>query len=405
MALLDPKDRVLETSTTTSTGTYTLAGAVTGFQTAASAGAINGTTGYYYAEDVDANGVPLGGWETGLGTWGTGGTLARTTIHTSSNANAAVSWAAGTRRISFAVLTATQLRDLNAHGKNSGGGYSVATVASAFSVGGSYSSGVDSFAGAIADNTSSYGAQGPNSVAFGQRGKATGTGAFSFSSGTGMGVTTSLASGNYSLAFQSGQSTGAGSISGGAGQLSGSATTASGTGSVSFSDGGVSSGTSSYSFGLLPSAVLYGKYAYASGAFASAGDAQTAKMVLRKSTTDATPAVLTSNNGAAGTTNQLILLNNQGITFMGMITARQNTTGDTASWNVSGCIKRGANAAATALVGTIVSLASAADAGAVLWTAVLTADTTNGGLAVTVTGEAAKTIRWSITIFANELAG
>ena len=109
MALMTPADRALETSTTTSTGTYTLAGAVTGYQTlSAAVGAVNGTTGYYYAEDVDTNGVPLGGWETGLGTWATGGTLARTTIHTSSNANAAVSWAAGTRRVSFA-LTATAL--------------------------------------------------------------------------------------------------------------------------------------------------------------------------------------------------------------------------------------------------------------------------------------------------------
>ncbi len=107
MAQIAPKDRVLETSTTTGTGTYTLAGAVTGYQ-AASAVCANNDTAYYYAEDVDANGVTLGGWETGLGTWATGGTLARTTINTSSNANAAVSWAAGTRRISLA-LTATAL--------------------------------------------------------------------------------------------------------------------------------------------------------------------------------------------------------------------------------------------------------------------------------------------------------
>ncbi len=107
MAQIAPKDRVLETSTTTGTGTYTLVGAVTGYQ-AASAVCANNDTAYYYAEDVDTNGVPLGGWETGLGTWATGGTLARTTVHTSSNADAAVSWAAGTRRISLA-LTATAL--------------------------------------------------------------------------------------------------------------------------------------------------------------------------------------------------------------------------------------------------------------------------------------------------------
>lgn len=104
MALILAKDRVLETSTTTGTGTYTLAGAVTGFQ---AFGLANGDTCRYYAEDVDASGVPTGDWEVGIGTaGGSGTTLARTTIEFSSNANAAVSWAAGTRRIALA-LTAT----------------------------------------------------------------------------------------------------------------------------------------------------------------------------------------------------------------------------------------------------------------------------------------------------------
>jgi hypothetical protein len=110
MALIAPPDRVLETSTTVGTGTYTLDGAMTGYR-AASAVCANGDTAYYYAEDVDGNGVPLGSWETGLGTWGTGGTLARTAIHTSSNANAAVNWSAGIRRVSLS-LTATQMATL-----------------------------------------------------------------------------------------------------------------------------------------------------------------------------------------------------------------------------------------------------------------------------------------------------
>jgi hypothetical protein len=109
MALIAPPDRVLETSTTTGTGTYTLLGAMTGFQTASSV-CTNGDTAYYYAEAVDVDGFPTGAWETGLGTWATGGTLARTTIHTSSNANAAVSWAAGIRRISLS-LTATAIKN------------------------------------------------------------------------------------------------------------------------------------------------------------------------------------------------------------------------------------------------------------------------------------------------------
>lgn len=99
-------DRVQETSTTTGTGTYTLAGAVTGYRTFTSVLA-SGDSAYYCAFEVDANGVPSGGWEVGFGTFTTAGTtLARTTIFSSSNANAAVNWGAGTRRIFLNVPAA-----------------------------------------------------------------------------------------------------------------------------------------------------------------------------------------------------------------------------------------------------------------------------------------------------------
>jgi hypothetical protein len=84
-------DRVKETSTTTGTGSYSLAGAVSGFR-AFSAVCANTDTVYYAA---------VGGtdWEVGLGTWATGNTLARTTILASSNSGAAVDWIAGTRDV------------------------------------------------------------------------------------------------------------------------------------------------------------------------------------------------------------------------------------------------------------------------------------------------------------------
>lgn len=104
------EDRVLETSTTTGIGAYTLAGNVTGY-IALSSVCANNDTAYYYAEDVNTSGVPIGNWEVGLGTWGTGNIFTRTTVHRSSNANAAVSWAAGTRRVAMA-LTSTQLKAL-----------------------------------------------------------------------------------------------------------------------------------------------------------------------------------------------------------------------------------------------------------------------------------------------------
>ena len=84
------KDRVRETSTTTGTGTLTLAGAVTGFQTFSSA--IGNTNTTYY---TIVNGSE---WEVGIGTVGAG-TLARTTVVASSNAGSAVNFSAGTKDV------------------------------------------------------------------------------------------------------------------------------------------------------------------------------------------------------------------------------------------------------------------------------------------------------------------
>jgi len=86
------KDRVKETTTTTGTGTYTLGGAVTGFETFTS-NLINADTTYYVCTDGTD-------FEVGIGTFTSSGTtLARTTILASSNSNNAVSWSSGTREI------------------------------------------------------------------------------------------------------------------------------------------------------------------------------------------------------------------------------------------------------------------------------------------------------------------
>jgi hypothetical protein len=98
-------DRVMETSTTTGTGTYTLAGAVTGHQSFAVVA--NGNSCYYVAMEVNSAGNPAGGWEVGIGTYTSAGTLlSRDTILASSNAGAAVNWAAGTRRVFLTVAAA-----------------------------------------------------------------------------------------------------------------------------------------------------------------------------------------------------------------------------------------------------------------------------------------------------------
>jgi len=87
------KDRVKETSTTAGTGTLTLAGAVTGFQSFAAVGDGNST---YYAIADNATGA----WEVGIGTYtASGTTLSRTTVLSSSNAGSLVSFAANPKDV------------------------------------------------------------------------------------------------------------------------------------------------------------------------------------------------------------------------------------------------------------------------------------------------------------------
>ena len=92
---LEIADRVKETTTTTSTGTYALAGAVDGFQSFAAVG--NGNTTYYACTDGSD-------YEVGIGSYtASGTTLTRVTILESSNSDAAVNWGAGTKEIFVTV--------------------------------------------------------------------------------------------------------------------------------------------------------------------------------------------------------------------------------------------------------------------------------------------------------------
>jgi hypothetical protein len=136
---------------------------------------------------------------------------------------------------------------------------------------------------------------------------------------------------------------------------------------------------------------------------ASIGVQQLATLLLGRQTTDATATRLTSDLNAGATTNQVILPNNSAYTFQGTCIANVTGGGATSGWKFEGVIKRGANAASTALVAAVTPLVIAQDAGAVTWVLAITADTTNGGIAVTVTGQAATTIRWVAKIETTEV--
>lgn len=168
---------------------------------------------------------------------------------------------------------------------------------------------------------------------------------------------------------------------------------------------------------------VYGRLAYAAGSFnvesqnAERGTAQYGLHVLFRATTNATQialiadAIVTNNPSP---TNIPALPNNSLYAFRIRVVCIQTggTAGaarDSKAWDVAGAIKRGANAAATALLGTPTITVLGADAnlgadnttGAVI---AIAADTTNGGLRINVTGQANKNLRWVATVETTEVA-
>jgi hypothetical protein len=86
------KDRVKETTTTTGTGSFALAGAVTGYDSFGQIGSGNTT---YYAVYLDGGSE----WEVGIGTYTSPSTLSRDTILASSNSGSVVTFSAGQKTI------------------------------------------------------------------------------------------------------------------------------------------------------------------------------------------------------------------------------------------------------------------------------------------------------------------
>jgi len=103
-------DRVKESSSTTGTGTFALAGIVQGFETF-SAGIGNNNETYYAAYEAGTN-----NWEVGRGTLdGTSANLARTTVLTSSNSDSLVNFTSGGLEI-FCTLPASKAVYLDSTG-------------------------------------------------------------------------------------------------------------------------------------------------------------------------------------------------------------------------------------------------------------------------------------------------
>jgi hypothetical protein len=467
-------DRVYETSATTGTGTFTLAGTTSGSVTFSS-GVGNGNTCFYCAAHQTAN-----EWEVGFGTVSTGpDQLARTTVLRSTNSNSAVNFSAGTKDVfviapadyglpliqmptTFAVRrmletrfssvvgnargngandfqpyrqTATQVASgnyssvLGGTRNTASGGNSVVCGGNSNTASGTRS-GVFTGASNTANTTNSAVLSGGNnsatqnySVCCGGYGNNAGGGTYtgivagtsnsssSARSFIGAGNSNFCNGGNSSVVGgNNNDATGTNSIVGGGNTNVASATssfigagesnTASGTQSVVCGGGGNVANTNYAAIlgGHQGKASLRAQQAHASGRFAADGDAQTSQLVARISTTNATPTELRLEGSSVRIT---IVTDTTWAFHILLVARRTDADNESAAYEFLGCIDR--NGSTTALVGTVQKTVIAEDTAA--WDADVTADDTNDAMAITVTGEASKTIRWVAYIRLVEVTG
>lgn len=424
-------DRAYETTATTGTGTVNLAGTATGSRILVTAIGNGNTMHYCIAHQT------LDEWEVGQGTVtdGTPDTLSRTTIFASSNAGSAVNFSAGTKDVfsvapaiygiplitmptTFAVRRVKEDALSSIVGNARGNGATdlqlyrddAAQVAS----------GVYSFIGSGTRNK----ANGSNSaIVGGNLNIASGTLSFvgggSGNSATGTRSTTggggqNAASQNYNFCGGGyGNNAGGSTYSSVVGGLSNQT-----AGSHAFVGGGQSNVATGSRSAILGgrgnttngtySAVLCGKFAntthkaqiaHAADRFVTNGDIQTSQFALYAATTNATPTNMTFDG-----TNGIVLSNDSTYVFEILIVARRTDANDeSAGYKLTGVIDRNANAASTALVGTVTKTVIAEDTAA--WDVDATANTTSGGLNIVVTGEASKNITWHAFVRTSEVIG
>jgi hypothetical protein len=263
-------------------------------------------------------------------------------------------------------------------------------------LGKAYASGADSFAAAIANNSSSYGAQGANGVAIGLQAKTLGA------QGLALGAYSQAAQ-TEAVALGGGYAQGVKSISIGSsshatstyGCAIGYDTTAVGS---ALALGTQANAQQGYSVAIhRGKSEVQGKIAFSGTLFSTIGDAQGGSFVLVADTTDATATVLTTNNSTAASTNQIVAASDTCITFDGTITAMQNGAQAYASWKIEGLLVN--DGGTTSLVNSATTVISNADG----WGMALSADTGNNALAITVTGEASHNIRWVANIRTTEV--
>jgi len=385
-------DRVRETSPTVGAGTYTLSGvAVSGGYATVSDVASNGDKVIYAATGL-SGGSPA--WEVAVGTYATPspGTLARTTILRSSNANAAVVWDSGDKVIFIttaanycellrmvhkfdAAVPPTSSEDQN-DGFHAGSHWLDAVAAKlyvAIDDAGTWLQVLASRFAKIHSATTGTVAALTNSAlaAFGIGASASASGAIAFGTAASATATDAAVFGGNDNEASGVKSAAVG------GELS-----------LATSPNSVAVG------GIATETVWYGESA--TGGLSSAGKTVVgSRVVMSCLTTNATPSALKFNNDNAN--GYMTVREGEVVAIDGIVVAR--STANFSMWKVTGAIYRNAAGNVTiddAFTVTLVSQTAGAASGS--WALAVSADTANQQPKFDVTGEAAVNITWGANL-------
>ena len=143
-------------------------------------------------------------------------------------------------------------------------------------------------------------------------------------------------------------------------------------------------------------ATHYGEMAYASGAFAANGDAQTSVYVLRNISSSTTWTELFLDGSSA----RLGIANGRTVTFDILIVGRESNNGWSAGYRVLGVIRT--TGGTTAIVGSVSKTELGEDD--TTWDVNVDADNVNHALRIQVRGGAGETVRWVATVRTAEVS-
>jgi hypothetical protein len=163
-----------------------------------------------------------------------------------------------------------------------------------------------------------------------------------------------------------------------------------GANSVAFGDSTSATAANSTALGRESLASRFGEVAFSGANIAANGDAQCSFVAFSLQTTDATPTELFLDGSAAS--ERFIIPDDTTAIFEVSLAATDNTDNLVLTQRIA--LRRGTGVGTTTLLANdSIKLVG----NPLTWSLIPTADTTNGSLLLTATGEAATTINWSVS--------